>query len=396
MLQDVRLGNKTKKGSNAFSERPTNPLRTGIDDEISATINSYCAEQLVYQSSFSNKYDIYRKSTFVFLVKRTQINDNIPYVEKAKDPRFWVPKYQRTRKVQVLFAMSKTYMHCSCGLFQRYGFPCRHIYSVLKRAPMPCDVIPRYHKSFESFYKRNEDITKAYDEILRKESPGPLIGPSTALETPIAATIPESVMASLRNKPPVLSLHCAFAQYMEQNNLELHSEQRNETTNIPTEMPRLQQEACLSQEASAFNNNHAEDNSFDTTDDEADGNAFVMDCNENADAESIQSGGSSEAKTGKRKKDRRNFHNRYSSYINELGKMSEWGPKYSTKFGKMIMDAYEWGIKERLAELKQKKKHSNVHHNDDDQMSALMISSHLEGRGPRKAKRLKPIGSPSK
>jgi SWIM zinc finger len=56
-----------------------------------------------------------------------------------------IPKYVRTRLVSVV---GGKYLRCTCGYFEQWGFPCRHIYAVLKRFPSANDVIPRYHKHY--------------------------------------------------------------------------------------------------------------------------------------------------------------------------------------------------------------------------------------------------------
>lgn len=405
LLQDMRISEKCQKAANAMNKRNTRATPNDID----TSLTNYCVEQVLLQSNAGYDYDVYRQNDSVFFVKRKPDSAlTSPELEAYKldvgrgrqstetnhrNALYFVPKYERTRVVSIVVKEDKQFLQCSCGKFERHGFPCRHIYAVLKRKPMPYDVIARFHKSYESHYLVDQKYTEHYDALLSNEMPGPPVEQSDLLQTEIDESIPTAVIDSLPNHELLLSRACKWGRL-------------EETAADGRAQVRLQEEFSLSQTASRF----ADDaNSVDNVFDFCDGADSVLendkcpalgspddsniDPSTSEDIVSVSEDdllqGHLDAQMSSVAPRGGNFHQDYGPVFQEYCKMSEWGPKYSTMLGGIMMKGLELTRRAYLRDQKSKRPHdiTNAH---------SVVSSHLEARGPKKAKRLKPIGSPSR
>jgi MULE transposase domain/SWIM zinc finger len=426
LLQDCRNSEKSKRAASALSKRRT----TSVSNDIDVVLTDYCVERLLQQSACRDEYDVYRQSESSFLVKRKSAQ-NPPANEKfSLDPKagcpeqlelnekkmwYFVPQYIRTRIVSISEVSGEQYLRCSCGLFERLGFPCRHIYAVLNRDPMPYDVIPRYHKAFESFYQIDKAYTDYYDVLLQNELPGPPMEGSALLQMEISAFIPPAILASTPDQPPVVRIACKW--WVEENNTTVTDDNANS---------RLQQEFSLSQHAASGLCDDGGSGGDDGSEDyaiidnvvespmneefvgeDADANAdnmgiAAMDADANnmdninlndvldeitAVAEDALKVTAISQNTSRQA----SFHQRYGPTFQEYCKMSEWGPAYDAMMGSILMKGMELT---RRAYAEDQKKRCRVSVNMGG--ANEVVSSHMEARGPKKAKRLKPIGSPSR
>jgi hypothetical protein len=101
--------------------------------------------------------------------------------------------------------------------------PCRHMYSILKRKPLPCDLILRYHTNFHYFYQKQKylDIADCYNNILCDTVKGPIVEAGKLDVIPISQVIPDAVIAALPGNIPILHKNCKW----------------NEQTNALDELP---------------------------------------------------------------------------------------------------------------------------------------------------------------
>jgi hypothetical protein len=58
-----------------------------------------------------------------------------------------IPKFIRTRMVSQV----GTFLLCSCGFFERFGLPCRHLFVVLQRGPRPSDCATRWRRDYLAY-----------------------------------------------------------------------------------------------------------------------------------------------------------------------------------------------------------------------------------------------------
>lgn len=144
--------------------------------------------------------------------------------------------------VKVIEFQEHSHLECSCGLFQRCGYPCRHIYSVLGRPPTPSDVILRYHKTFRYHYRRGRvEVDQKFDAILDNEPPGPIftgsemvVNPSWEVESFWTFTLPD--------KPPQVEISSCWAPVTSE------SMPRHESSSV---LERQSQEVGMSQATAA-------------------------------------------------------------------------------------------------------------------------------------------------
>ena len=83
--------------------------------------------------------------------------------------KFVIPHFLRTRIILVVESAGKRVLACSCCYFEQHGRPCRHMYSVLTRAPAVHDVDVRWLKIYAA---QDGVMTNLHDfsERLRKSS----------------------------------------------------------------------------------------------------------------------------------------------------------------------------------------------------------------------------------
>jgi MULE transposase domain len=181
--------------------------------EINGVINNVGFKLVIGQYFGAKNLEVYRQSESVFLVQqKTTLLENVPsYEQTTKFINYMVPTFERTRVVEIISNAGRMHMVCSCGYFKRMGIPCRHMYCILKRKPLPSDLILRYHLQFHHKYQMPgcEEISNAFDQILSDPVQGPVLKEKIAFEEfQIASSIPDTVLETLPHKDPVLSMNC--------------------------------------------------------------------------------------------------------------------------------------------------------------------------------------------
>ena len=183
-LNTSRIENKTKQAAVAMDQ--TQPGAIWPD------MVSYCNQKVVggllREHAKVGSRVVAREDTLTYLVKSTSVIRVNHAYDHADFPDYMIPSYSRVRVVKVVSFQEAFYLKCSCGLFQRFGYPCADIYAVLGRPPQPSDVILRYHKEYVHYYCRdhtskesstynvllNKKFQEAFDTAIAKEPPGPL------------------------------------------------------------------------------------------------------------------------------------------------------------------------------------------------------------------------------
>jgi MULE transposase domain len=172
-----RNNRKRKNAAIALGRRPTVSVWSGIEEFC----NAYVREQLMIQYKAVRHRLVTRESKNRFLVQSTSMW-NVSVDPLHKDIRnFVIPRFVRIRVVTIHGSdhdEASRYVKCTCGKFERFGYPCADIYAVLKREPIPADVSFRYHKRLAYYYGNSTcdptgSVTKLFDSILEGEDPGP-------------------------------------------------------------------------------------------------------------------------------------------------------------------------------------------------------------------------------
>ena len=81
-----------------------------------------------------------------------------------------VPKFVRTRTVSRV----GTYLICSCGFFERFGLPCRHLFAVIQRGPRPSDCATRWRRDYLAYGLTGKaELDRLFKEAKMQEPIGP-------------------------------------------------------------------------------------------------------------------------------------------------------------------------------------------------------------------------------
>jgi MULE transposase domain/SWIM zinc finger len=362
-------------------------------------VNMYCLENLLVQTVQGKNYSVVRESVTSFLVKRSDalapISVSILRVDPTKPDfeHFIVPQYTRTRRVSII---DGKYVKCSCGLFSRCGYPCRHIYAVLKRSPRTQDVIPRYHVFYAHLFNRNEALTNYNKQAFTKEVPGPPLADIDIVTIeliPVCTNIPESFQNSVPGRL-LLSSKC----FQFHNCVVIESADTTMTMPGPTTgNVRFQQQIHLSQ-ASLFDNSFGNGptvvNDVDDVPDIginsnlASGEIAVSSVDEEGIKNCIYSY-NNEMENLDRYKNHDDLFNSLMPYYRETCKLGEGRPWMRERIARRFMYVFEISdteVNEQLARM-------NPHR---CQGEAQVVSSRPEENGPKRASRKRPMHSPAK
>ena len=69
----------------------------------------------------------------------------------------------------------KFVMQCSCGFYDQQLLPCRHMYRILAREPLPSDAGLRWHKLFHATFMEDRDMTLIMKGAMKNEPRGPIV-----------------------------------------------------------------------------------------------------------------------------------------------------------------------------------------------------------------------------
>lgn len=66
------------------------------------------------------------------------------------------------------------YLLCSCGFFERLGIPCRHLFHILQRGPIPTDCATRWRRDYIAHgFTGNNEYDTAFRIAKKQETIGP-------------------------------------------------------------------------------------------------------------------------------------------------------------------------------------------------------------------------------
>jgi hypothetical protein len=187
-LNSRRFHFKRKSAANALLSQPVliegTKQSESLFQDIFKTLTSFAAHRVKQEYTQSSEYFIFRASARMIYVKRCS------YISPPSDPTntrhylYYLPKFDRTRKVEIVECSRKFYLTCSCQYYERWGFVCRHQYAVLclgdnptRSKPEACDAVVRWHKSYNYFYQNKDypDFTARFDTLIENEPVGPQV-----------------------------------------------------------------------------------------------------------------------------------------------------------------------------------------------------------------------------
>jgi MULE transposase domain/SWIM zinc finger len=173
-----RLEKKFKDAALSVDAAPTTYVWEMHEFENSC--NAYVVGQVQKKFERMSSHRVLRRSDASFFVQsvgRFEASENFSH---PLFHRSIIPYFSRVREVTVHSCSQapqrKLYLKCSCGMFDRFGYPCVHIYLVLNRDPVPNDVVVRYHKVFAHCYgnKDHNDLDDLFEQTIARETPGPV------------------------------------------------------------------------------------------------------------------------------------------------------------------------------------------------------------------------------
>ena len=400
-LNNLRNDKKEKDAALALDQKPTstNPMSRELESEL----NSHVTDILILQYTQSCSYQVCRSSAGSFLVKHK------PYAVHPAAPtwhdvdaftQYMVPRYCRTRVVKVIEFQEHSHLECSCGLFQRCGYPCRHIYSVLDRPPTPSDVILRYHKTFRYHYHRGRvEVDQKFDAILDNEPPGPIFTGSEMVVNPSWEVEPFWTF-TLPDKPPQVEISSRWAPVTSE------SMPRHESSSV---LERQSQEVGMSQATAA---------EFDQNDD-VDTPDFPFDdlellpfhnkahASDNSDgAKSNQSPQQNQKASSTAHRAKQNCYSFLQPYFQEMAKLGEVNAEMYDEMKQLVVEATE-SLRKKAAGMMVRKGQAVIDpNNDTDPNNGIggfcsdtgslggIVSSSLELERRHKSVRKRPFHSP--
>jgi len=103
-----------------------------LDTPINKTIDSYCLEKIMEQYAMPNLFSVKRQFESKYLMLHLPKSNE--ECTKCILPNFFL--------TCVVSIKDGKFLKCICGMFERWGFPCCHIYTVLQRSPLASNIIP--------------------------------------------------------------------------------------------------------------------------------------------------------------------------------------------------------------------------------------------------------------
>lgn len=418
---DIAAGNIDKQSKRRWQHKDRN-YALAVDQlsiqhqEIhkKCQVNMYCLEKIIFQSDQGKEYSLLRESETSFLVKRSDSLGPASASIQTIDPNspdfehFIVPQYSRTRRVSIV---EGKYMKCSCGLFSRCGYPCRHIYAVLKRPPRTQDTIPRYHVHYSHLFNRHEALTNCYKQEFMRAVPGPPLSNddlSKIAELPICTNIPDFYLSSLPSRL-LLSSKCFWANNVAIESVSTATSQS--TANVAGNAPvRFRQELHLSQ-ASFFDNrinngDEVADNDMNGT--SGDGDDFddnfvdgIINNVVSVDQEDVETSVPDideegikkciyECETANLEKHNQdNLFNSMMPYYREICNLGEGRPWMRDRISRRLMYVFEISDTEVNEHMQRTNRNGCVR-------EGMVVSSRQEVSGPKHASRKRPMHSPAK
>jgi SWIM zinc finger len=169
---DIREQRKSTASAYHLTARPSkNEHRQGFLDRVTRFAGNNC----VQQQSASNRQCVYIVSQKQYWVKHDSSTRHTGCLEEQSQTEAtriklradWIiPRFERTRTVNVITRNDQYWLVCSCGVFIECGWACRHMYAVLNRGFLYTDV----HVRFWTIYSRDyspgsKGITESLDII---------------------------------------------------------------------------------------------------------------------------------------------------------------------------------------------------------------------------------------
>lgn len=138
----------------------------GIEEELTRDLNKRCSDMLQLQHVASAEFLACRRADGEYLVRQEnpKLSNSVIKEGNCYPGSHVVPQFWRTRIVTIKDGRAK----CSCKLFERNGWTCRHIFAVTALEPSSNLCSPKHIKEYAIFYGEEHNFTSIVDKSLAK------------------------------------------------------------------------------------------------------------------------------------------------------------------------------------------------------------------------------------
>jgi len=163
-LEHIKTYRDRSKIKRNFAALDATPILESDKQRTVVGVTRYASDCMFEQYDKHDRYAVFRSALHRFWVRDKRMGppstscrfpDKEGTLEKnrKKTRSAWIiPRFHRTRVVELIEQDELLLMICSCGHFQRTGLPCRHMYRVLIRLPVQTDAMVRWWKQYTLLY----------------------------------------------------------------------------------------------------------------------------------------------------------------------------------------------------------------------------------------------------
>jgi hypothetical protein len=167
---DLKMKRKTVGALHSLS---TTPLWSRSSSSMHVTMHAEGILQQQYLHSTAGLYSYARTESRTWLVRR-EARQHLKAKTEEVTIGYPIPKFIRTRRVRLI----GDNLVCSCGFFERLGLPCRHLFYVLQRGPIPEDCATRWRRDYIALrYTGSKEYDIAFKVAKKRETIGPYYDP---------------------------------------------------------------------------------------------------------------------------------------------------------------------------------------------------------------------------
>jgi hypothetical protein len=164
---DMKMKRKTFGALHSMS---STPLWSRSSSSMHVTMHAEGILQQQYLHSTAGLYSYARTDSHTWLVRREARRHIKAETDELIVGYYPIPKFIRTRTVRLI----GDNLVCSCGFFERLGLPCRHLYYVLQRGPIPEDCATRWRRDYIALrYTGSKEYDVAFKVAKKRETIGP-------------------------------------------------------------------------------------------------------------------------------------------------------------------------------------------------------------------------------
>ena len=173
-LDALRLRNKAVGHAKLLDEGVVKQ-KEEYEELLYKKVLRFPAERMCDEYRAKNYYVCRRIDSTTFYVMRKEYKQySSDHANRADFIKYMRPQFAWVRVVKIQKFQGQFYLVCSCGLYSRYGWGCRHCHKVRDVPPAPEDCIVRHRIDYLRYNAKPgyEQLTKLFRECQENEPPG--------------------------------------------------------------------------------------------------------------------------------------------------------------------------------------------------------------------------------